>query len=50
MEQVIQTSKKTTQKRVSSIRPEIIELVNEMKAYKDGKLSARSFNEFIRTV
>jgi tRNA U34 5-carboxymethylaminomethyl modifying GTPase MnmE/TrmE len=43
----------TSPKKNSSIdamRPEIIELVNEMGAYRDGKKNVRSFDEFIRTV
>ena len=43
----------TSPKKNSSIdvvRPEIIELVKKMEAYKDGKQNVRSFDEFIQTV
>ncbi len=43
--------KKTSRtKRSSTIRPDVQELLDEMKEYKEGRINLRSFDEFIKTV
>jgi hypothetical protein len=42
--------KSTLPKSSAQIRPEVKELLREMKYYKEGKIKLRTFDEFIKTV